>query len=131
MISKIVPNHDSKVPVVRVCDYCEKYVCESNALWGRHHDNFDHLKASADEFCVFCSSLLRAIKDHYEYPRELKLPLYRWNIRRLTRVRETRDIVSIIFRPLDVAQDEDKVGEKGGALPEKIFHFYREDGESA
>ncbi|KAL0934507.1 heterokaryon incompatibility protein [Colletotrichum truncatum] len=107
-----------------ICQFCRRNVLESQKTWDYHHVNMAALKVSAESGCVFCKRLAPFVKTvHGGIQKETKA-LYRWTMREVPHIRETKSNVSITFRPVP-----DEQGEKESTrdLPEVRFYVFHEE----
>ncbi|KAI3557749.1 heterokaryon incompatibility protein [Colletotrichum abscissum] len=109
-----------------ICKFCRTTVLESGKLWDYHHQDSDSFKGSLRSQCVFCKRLaegLGEINPWFDHNLKTK-SLFRWNMRQVAQIRETKSHVSVTFRPVpgracgDVKSDD---------LPEVTFYLFPEE----
>ncbi|KAK1705799.1 heterokaryon incompatibility protein [Colletotrichum lupini] len=109
-----------------ICKFCRTTVLESGKLWDYHHQDSDSFKGSLRSQCVFCKRLaegLGEINPWFDHDLKTK-SLFRWNMRQVAQIRETKSHVSVTFRPVpgracgDVKSDD---------LPEVTFYLFPEE----
>lgn len=89
---------------------------------------------SAKERCLFCTTLKEDIDSRVPHVRKDRYadvwPVYRWNVRALSKIRESRETVVVTFRyvpPQKGISYGD--GEKEVELPTRTFFFFLKDGK--
>jgi hypothetical protein len=137
---------------MKICEYCRKTVLQGNRAWNYHHTRYvlrsipgqeksvDEAMApsvvrSAIERCLFCTTLkedIDSLAPHITKERCVDAwPIYRWNIRALSKIRESRETVVVTFRYVPPKEGvEYAVGDKEVELPTRTFFFFLEDGRS-
>jgi hypothetical protein len=119
-----------------ICDFCKRSILESGKSWDFHQKSFDSLKKAAKGRCTFCSALaeeVEAAEKRTASHTGLIWPLYRWNVRSLGRIRESKETVAVTFRPVPRGDDYWRDGKQGSsaadsAFSERIFYLFPEKG---
>lgn len=135
---------------MKLCEYCIKNILESKEPWEYHHGSYASLenscalesKTSLDvpksqlkkERCLFCSTLKTDVDNlapHLQNQKHAKSwPAYRWNIRSLSRIRESLEAVVVTFRYIPPADREDCDPKVDVALPTRTFYLFPEKGKT-
>ncbi|KAF2036010.1 HET-domain-containing protein [Setomelanomma holmii] len=129
---------------MKLCQYCIQNILESGEAWEYHHGSHPALQSSCvwetedgftglkkKESCLFCCTMkndVDALAPHLQKEEHVKAwPVYRWNIRSLSRIRESLEAVVVTFRyvPPEAAADG-KVG-IDSALPTRTFYLIPEE----
>jgi hypothetical protein len=125
---------------MKLCEYCIKNVLQSKESWDYHHasyhstDGNPSLGGSAIERCLFCATLKEDIDGLAPHLQDKKntgaWPVHRWNIRGLSKIRESLDTVVVTFRyvpPSNVVQHDSA---EAIDLPSRTFFLFPENGEN-
>lgn len=117
-----------------ICNFCLENVFSTSRLWGKHHQAFAELRESAEkEQCALCCTLFEDLlpaktSEGIDFSHHAIWPLFRWNVRKTTPTRHTQEAVVLKFRPILPLEVHD-CSSAINSLPERTFHFYREQGK--
>jgi hypothetical protein len=135
---------------MKLCQYCITNILEGKESWEYHHQSYAFLEKSCaidtdtskdvhggqkkKERCLFCSTLKTDVDNlapHLQRQKYTKSwPAYRWNIRSLSRIRESLEAIVVTFRYVPPANHEDRDTAVDIVLPTRTFFLFPEEGEA-
>lgn len=137
---------------MKLCSYCIGNVLQSQESWNYHHPSYKSLEEhhqwgsgsvgnaaenkSKKEGCLFCWTLHQDLE---KLAPELKKgrnsgawPVYRWNIRKLSKIRESLETVVVTFRYVPPELVEGRIPVPKDfvevELPTRTFFLFPEEG---
>jgi hypothetical protein len=132
---------------MRLCNHCIKNILQSGQSWDYHafyEDWFEQQKHPPQNIvelqperarCLFCWTLHQDIEalapDLKHLENAPAWPVHRWNIRSLSKIRESPETVVVTFRYVPPAKlDKSPKNLVDLELPTRTFFLFPEDGEA-
>ncbi|KAH8733001.1 heterokaryon incompatibility protein-domain-containing protein [Phaeosphaeriaceae sp. PMI808] len=129
---------------MKLCDYCIKNILQSEKYWDYHHPIYTSLTACHEwttevpegtnesevkkARCLFCATLkddIDSIAPHLRTKENTSVwPVYRWNIRSMSKIRESPETVVVTFRYVPAKGMEGKCDTNEVILPTRTFLFF-------
>ncbi|KAH7086741.1 heterokaryon incompatibility protein-domain-containing protein [Paraphoma chrysanthemicola] len=132
---------------MKLCEYCINSILENKVPWDYHHGSYTSLESSCalnvesapnapkgqqkKERCLFCLTLKTDVDNLAPHLKKeentTSWPAYRWNIRSLSRTRESLEAVVVTFRYVLPATSNGYDAAVDVALPTRTFYLFPEE----